>query len=221
MTRQLQSIILLLVLVLLPGIHSSLAGQYNGTILFDYTVQNNNLPYGEYIMIRSYRGVTQVLISEDVNRLYLYTDRDNTVPGKIITSGLSRVNSTIIDPPELDQYQFDFIVSRVLTGGDKREISTMRFPGINTVLEMIKSGKARVVSDDNESMVRISGIPGMARYVMKFDMPWNKLTLRYDAGGSDDLPLLWQVRIEETRDPNIKPVIRRFMANAGMASRSR
>lgn len=212
-------ITLYFVIITALAVPAPLGSQYNDTILFDYTVRNNDLPYGDYIMIRSYKKVTQVLISVDVNKLYLYTDRDNTIPGKIITSGLSRVESTIIRVPELEQYQFNFIVRRVLEDGDKREISTMRFPGLNTVLEMIKSGGASVVSDDNESMVRISGITGMARYIMKFDLPWNKLSLRYDAGGGDNLPLLWQIRIEETSDPNIKPFIRRFMAEANKAGR--
>jgi len=208
-------IILLLPLMLLlsaPG-NSALTGDTD-TMLFDYTVQRNKLPFGEYIMVRSFRGITQLLISTDVNKLYLYTDRDNTKPGYIVSSGFSQIDSVILEAPEMDQFLFDSLVGQAITQGDPREISTMRYPGLGKVLALLRSGDVQIVNDDSESLIHIKGIRGMDPFVLKYDAPWNKLTLRYDTSGPEYLPLYWQIFINESTDRNIKPLLRKFSADA-------
>lgn len=195
-----------------PG-NSALTGDTD-TMLFDYTVQNNKLPFGEYIMVRSFRQITQLLISTDVNRLYLYTDRNNTKNGHIVSSGFSQIDSVILQAPEMDQFLFDSLVGQAITHGDPREISTMRYPGLGRVLALLRSGDVRVVNDDSESLIRIKGITGMDPFVLKYDAPWNKLTLRYDISGGQNLPLLWQIYINESRDRNIMGLLRKFSADA-------
>lgn len=201
-----------MLLASVPG-NSILTGDTD-TMLFDYTVQNNRLPFGEYIMVRSFRGITQLLISTDVNRLYLYTDRDNTSPGRIVSSGFSQLDSVILAAPEMDQFLFDSLVAQAITHGDPREISTMRFPGLGRVLAMLRSGDARIENDDSEFLIRIRAAGGMKAFVLKYDGPWNKLTLHYDITGPAGQPLIWQIYINESTDRSIKPLLRRFSADA-------
>lgn len=202
----------LLLLMAAPG-NSALTGDTD-TMLFDYTVQKNRLPFGEYIMVRSFRGITQLLISTDVNRLYLYTDRDNTSPGHIISSGFSQVDSVILTAPEMDQFLFDGLVGQAITHGDPREISTMRYPGLGRVLAMLASGDARIENEESEFLIRIKSVDGMKPFVLKYDAPWNKLSLHYDTTGPGNPPLVWQVYINESTDRNIKPLLRKFSADA-------
>jgi hypothetical protein len=54
----------------------------------------------------------------------------------------------------------------------------------------------------------------MDQFVLKYDGPWNKLTLRYDISGGQNLPLLWQIYINESRDRNIRGLLRKFSADA-------
>ncbi|NLV66369.1 MAG: hypothetical protein GXY14_01720 [Spirochaetes bacterium] len=209
----------LLLLLAMPG-SSALTGE-SDTMLFDYTVQNNKLPFGEYIMVRSFRGITQLLISTDVNKLYLYTDRDNTRPGHIVSSGFSRIDSIILQPPETDQFLFDSLVGQAITHGDPRRISTMPYPGLGRVLALLRSGDVRVVNDDSESLIIIKGAGGIAPFVLKYDAPWNKLTLRYDTSGPEYMPLIWQIYINESTDRNIKPLLRKFSADARRIKRAK
>ena len=203
--------LLLLLLCAVPA-RSALTGDTD-TMLFDYTVQKNKLPFGEYILIRSFRGITQILISTDVNKLYLYTDRDNTKSGYIVSSGFSQIDSVILEAPEMDQFLFDNLVGQAITQGDPREISTMRYPGLGRVLALLRSGDVKITNDESESLIRIKGIRGMDPFVLKYDAPWNKLTLRYDTSGPEYLPLYWQIYINESTDRNIKPLLRKFSAD--------
>ena len=209
---KLSHIILLMLLCAVPG-RPVLTGDTD-TMLFDYTVQNNKLPSGEYIMVRSFRRITQLLISTDVNKLYLYTDRDNTRPGHIVASGFSQLESVILQPPEMDQFLFDSMVGQAITHGDPREISTMRYPGLGRVLALLRSGEVKIVNDDSESLIRIKGISGLDPFVLKYDAPWNKLSLRYDTTGPEYMSLYWQIYINESSDRNIRPLLRKFSADA-------
>lgn len=208
-------IILLFPLMLLFSVtgNSALTGDTD-TMLFDYTVQNNKLPFGEYIMVRSFRQITQLLISTDVNKLYLYTDRNNTKSGHIVSSGFSQIDSLVLQAPEMDQFLFDSLVGQAITQGDPREISTMSYPGLGRVLALLRSGDARIVRDDSESLILIKGIKGMAPFVLKYDAPWSKLTLRYDTTGPEYRPLYWQIYINESTDRNIKPLLHKFSSDA-------
>ena len=211
--------VLLLLLCAVPGL-PQLTGDTD-TMLFNYTVQNNKLPFGEYIMVRSFRGITQLLISEDMNKLYLYTDRDNTRPGHIIASGFSRIDSIILQAPEMDQFLFDSLVGQAITHGDPRGVSTMPYPGLGRVLAMLRAGRAQIVRDNGESLIHIKSIKGMKNFVLKYDVPWNRLTLRYDTAGTENVPLVWQVYINESTDRRIKPLLRKFSADAGKISAGR
>ena len=65
--------------------------RYLGEPLFNYRVEINTLPRGNYTMVRSSGRVTQVLVSTAWNRVTLYTDRDNTGPGKTAVSSADRL----------------------------------------------------------------------------------------------------------------------------------
>lgn len=185
---------------------------FTDIMLFDYAVQNNDLPYGEYMMVRSYRNVTQLLVSTDVNTLYLYTDRDNCSYGDIHATGYSRLDSIIITPPPMEEVEFDRTIQSLLIHGDMREASSMRYPGLNAVLELIKSGIVKINRSEYDSVIQTGRIPGMESYVLSFSFMQNKLTMRYDTASG--LRPLYQVYIDECHDDNITGIIKKFIAGA-------
>jgi len=96
----------------------------------------------------------------------------------------------------------------------------MPYPGLGRVLALLRSGDVRVVNDDSESLIIIKGAGGIAPFVLKYDAPWNKLTLRYDTSGPEYMPLIWQIYINESTDRNIKPLLRKFSADARRIKRA-
>jgi hypothetical protein len=200
--------IILLTSILMLNYTEAANSGINDTPLLDYTVQNNNLPYGDYVLIRSWRNVTQLLISKDYNILLLYTDRNNRKDSAVTANGFSRVNSVILDVPPLRQSEFNHIIETFLVQGDSREFSDRKFKGLdyfitNTGEKFIRYSrentvhKIRTINDGNEIVSSVN-----------FDSFWKSLSIRDKSMGADGN--LHHILITNSYDKNIKKILIKY-----------
>ena len=180
------------------------------TPLFRYRVQENKLPYGNYVFIRSYRNVTQILISKDYNILLLYTDRNNRKDNKVPGTGFSSVDSVILNIPPLSQGEFDHIIETFLIEGDSREFSTRPNRALKFFTENVNEDYIRYTKEDTEHRLRLLDDNREVISAMNFDPFWKSLSIRAAKNSAGELNLYHEVLIRETWDKNIKKIIRRY-----------
>lgn len=200
-------IILLIALLLLyyePAAHSGI----NDTPLFDYKVQNNNLPYGEYVRIRAWRNITQLLISKDHNTLFLYTDRGNLRDNKISGTGFSRVDSVIINIPPLSRGEFNHIIESFLIWGDSREISTSKYKGLDYFINNVSEDFILYSKEDTEHKLRLLNNEKKIIASVNFDPFWKSLSVMEKDKGADSY--LHNILIKNSYNKNIKKIIRKY-----------
>ena len=107
--------------------------------LFNYKVHLNHLPYGNFVLIKSFRKTSQILISKDWGRLFFYTDRNNTKVDDIFVSTYSLYTNTISNDKMIRQDKFDDMLKFYLLTGDKRNITTHKFSGLIYHMEKLKN----------------------------------------------------------------------------------
>ncbi len=173
--------------------------------LFDYTVQNNSLPYGDYILIRSFRNITQVIISKDYSIITLYTDRDNTKTGDIHCSSFSRLDSRILKPGKVDQWQFNHLVETCLLAGDLRPYSSLPYAGPEKLLSL-PAGDLEKTNKYHDYSLKYRG-----KKFRWIDIHINGAAKNYTSRGYEgekNTPAkYYSIYIEETHDMNIKSII--------------
>lgn len=187
-----------------PAAHSGI----NDTPIFDYTVQNNDLPYGEYVLIRSWRNVTQLLISKNHNTLLLYTDRGNIRDDKIRGTGFSRVDSVILDIPPLSRTEFSHIIESFIIRGDSREFSTREYKGLDYFINNVSQNFILYSKEDTEHKLLLLNNEKKITASVNFDPFWKSLSIRGENIGAD--ANLHHILIQNSYDKNIKKIIRKY-----------
>ncbi len=188
----------------------------NDMPLFHYRVQENILPRGEYVFIRSYRQITQILVSKDRNILILYTDRNNMKNSDIFVSSFSRLDSKILREKTISQWEFNFMVETYLENGDSREYSTRKYIGLRHYIDEIKKlgidmntigGKLHLGREFNIEKKDQRGITTSKIFIDPF---WKKLAFRNTTDNQGRFNKYYEVYINESYDRNIKRLIRNF-----------
>lgn len=212
------SIILLTAMLLFHYKSDAYCG-INDTPLFDYTVQNNNLPYGEYVLIRAWRNVTQLLISKDNNTLLLYTDRGNMKEDKINGTGFSRVNSVILDAAPLSRGEFNHIVESFILWGDSREFSTSTYRGLDYFINNVSEDFILYSKENTEHKLRLVNNEKKILASVNFDPFWKSLSLIEKNNGADDT--LHHILIKNSYNRSIKKIIRKYSSLLSQKQKSR
>jgi len=180
---------------------------YRDTPLLNPRVQDNKLPWGEYILVRSYRNTTQLLVS-DKFKIYLYTDRDNMKDSEIFVSAYSRFEDIILETPSLTQHEFNVRVERAIRHGDKNKSSTIPFHGCERFMEEINNGVKPKLGDGEYFIYIKDG--NKSTSLMSINLFWKKLTLR-NLLSSENIPAgFYNVYVEDCYDKNIKRILREY-----------
>lgn len=197
-------------LIILMLINTAVLTGDSDTPLFRYRVQENRLPYGNYVLIRSFRNVTQLLISKDWNILLLYTDRDNRKDREVAGTGFSRVDSVILNIPPLSRSEFNHIIETFLIEGDSREFSTAQSRALKFFIENVNEKNINYSKEDTEHRFRLIDENGEVFSAMNFDPFWKSISIRSAKNYRGETNLFHEVLIKETWDKNIKKIIRQY-----------
>ncbi len=182
--------------------------EINDTPLFNYKVQNNDLPYGEYVLIRAWRNVTQLLISKDHNTLLLYTDRGNIKEDKINGTGFSRVDSVILEIPPLRRGEFNHIIESFIVWGDSREFSTSTYRGLDYFINNTSEDFILYSKENTEHKLRLINNEKKITASVNFDPFWKSLSLIEKSNEADGT--LHHIVIKNSYNKNIKKIIKRY-----------
>ncbi len=181
---------------------------YLGTPLFDYDVEKNRLPHGDYSIVRSYRKTTQLLVSRNYWMVVLYTDRENYRDSHITSVTWSRLS---LAPPRrgtMEQAVFSSTVTALLEEG--RETGDGNFPGLE---EFLKAGKEGGVLVKNGSTYRCERADEEGAAVMEMDFLRGDLSIRKKIPGNGQRAgkvVRYPVYVRETRDREIRRLINRY-----------
>ena len=184
---------------------------YNDTPLLNPRVQENKLPWGEYILVRSYKNTTQLLKSDNA-KIYLFTDRDNMKDSDIFVSAYSRFGDIILDAAALSQHEFNTTVERAIRYGDSSVSSTIPFHGCERFMEEINKGVKPIRIDGDYFIYIKTGDKSTA--LMTINTFWKKLSLRNLLSDEKFPAGFYNVYIEESYDKNIKKIIREYSGKA-------
>lgn len=182
---------------------------FRDTPLLCSKVEENNLPFGEYSLIRSYRNITQLVLSVNT-KIILYIDRDNQKDSEIFASSYSRLEEVHLNLPSMNQHEFNLAVEKLIRSGDSSASSTIPFPGCDKFIEEIKKGPVPDRNDgeyfiylkDNKTPVSL----------MTINPFWKKLTLRNILNEQKVPSTFYSIYIDECYDKNIKKIIREYSA---------
>ena len=112
--------------------------------LFNYNVIHNKIPYGNYMMIRSTRKVSQIFISKNWSKIFLFTDRNNIKVSPITASAYERLKMRKLNNIKMRQSIFFEKIESILVKGDSHELTNYPFPGLELFHENLKNGKATI-----------------------------------------------------------------------------
>jgi len=197
--------------IILTAIHTYAADlkAYRDTPLLCSNVQENELPFGEYSLIRSYRNVTQLVVSVNT-KIILYTDRDNQRDSEIFVTAYSRLEEVILNVPSMRQHEFNLAIEKLIRNGDNSSTSSIPFPGGEKFIDEIKKG---VKPDKNEGeyfiYLKENSTPVS---LMTINLMWKKLTLRNILNENKIPSTFYSVYIDECYDKNIKKILREYSA---------
>jgi len=191
------------------NIYSADLKLYRETPLLNAKVQENRLPFGEYSLVRSYRNVTQLLISVNT-KIILYTDRDNQRDSEIFVTAYSRIAEVIMNVPTLQQHEFNSAVEKLIRNGDNSSTLTIPFPGSEKFIEAIIKG-TKPEKDDGEYFIYLTENK-KAVSLMSINLMWKKLTLRNILNENKVPSTFYSIYIDECYDRNIKKIIREYAA---------
>ena len=180
---------------------------YNDTPLLNPRVQENKLPWGEYILVRSYKKTTQLLKSDNA-KIYLFTDRDNMKDSEIFVSAYSRFGDIILEASALSQHEFNTTVEKAIRYGDRSVSSTIPFYGCERFMEEINKGIKPKKDDGNYFIYIKTG--DKSTDLMTINAFWKKLSLRNLLSGEKFPAGFYNVYIDESYDKNIKKIIREY-----------
>ncbi len=170
-------------------------------------VQENDLPFGEYSLIRSYRNITQLLISVNT-RIILYTDRDNQRDSEIFVTAYSRLEEVILNVPTLHQHEFNLAVEKLIRKGDSSSTSNIPFPGAEKFIEEIKKG-IKPVKEDGEFFIYLNE-NNRPVSLMTINLMWKKITIRNILNEQKVPSTFYSIYTDECYDKHIKKILREF-----------
>ena len=189
------------------SLESTALRSFNDTPLLNPRVQDNKLPLGEYVIVRSYRKTTQLLVSKNF-KIYLYTDRDNMKDSEIFVSAYSRFEDLILESPVMTQHEFNTTIERIIGYGDRSVSSTIPFYGCERFLEELNAG-VKPEKRDGEYFIHIKD-GNKSTSLMSINLFWKKLTLR-NLISSEHIPAgFYSVYVYECYDKNIKRILREY-----------
>ncbi len=201
--------ITLLLILFSVNIYTADLKSYRETPLLNSKVQENSLPFGEYSLVRSYRKVTQLLVSVNT-KIILYTDRDNQRDSEIFVSAYSRIEEVILKVPTIQQHDFNLTVEKMIRKGNSGGTLTIMFPGGEKFIEAVNKG-AKPDKADGEYFIYLKE-NGSAVSLMSINLIWKKLTIR-NTINEDKIPsTFYSIYIDECYDRNIKKILREYAA---------
>jgi len=177
---------------------------YMGTPLFNYRVQDNKLPDGEFVVIRSYRSVTQLLIATET-KLILYTDRNNVKDSDIFVSSFSRINDVILSEPSMSQHEFNIKITKIISTGDRGKTSAVQFYGADIYMDEIKKG-LKPEKTDGEYYIFLKD-NGKDKSLMTINPILKKLTIRNLTDRKGNHMNFYSIYIDECYDKSIRRII--------------
>lgn len=199
------------IIILLAGVsaYSADLKAYRDTPLFCSKVEENKLPYGEYSLIRSYKNITQLVVSAN-SKIILYTDRDNRKDSEIFVTAFSRFDEVHLKVPSLQQHEFDLAVEKLIRRGDNSSSATIPFPGGDRFIKEITEG-IKPEKEDGEYFIYIKE-NGKPVSLMSINLLLKKLTLR-NIMNEDKIPsAFYSIYIDECYDKNIKKILIEYAA---------
>jgi len=177
---------------------------YRGTPLLSTKVEENHLPAGYYSLVRSYRNVTQLVISVN-SKITLYTDRDNRKDSEIFVSSYSLLDMVHLNAPSMQQHEFDIAVENLIKKGDHCNSATRPFPGGDEFFEKIKKG-IRPEKEDGEYFIYIKD-NNRPVSLMTINQLWKKITIRNMLDENKVQFSFYSIYIDECYDKNINKII--------------
>lgn len=202
-------IITALIVLSAPYMYAADLRAFMDSPLLNPKVQENELPFGEYSLVRSYRNTTQLLVSVNT-KIVLYTDRDNMKDSEVFVTAYSRLAGVILNVPALEQHEFDLTVERLIRSGDSSSAASIPFPGGDKFIDEFKRG-AGVERSDGEYFIYLKE-NSRPISLMTINQFWKKLTIRNVLNENKIPSNFYSIYIDECYDRNIKKIIREYSA---------
>jgi len=174
--------------------------------LFDYRAEGNKLPWGDYVMIRSFRETTQIIICRNYYHYTIYTDRNNMQEGYITATGYTELGQMITSPPVPSQQEFDTMLRDYILNGissDKGDI----FYGVKHFIDRI--GKDNTVIDRHSEEYIMKIEENGTTTEITVDARWKKLVIKRTRAETE-ASRCPSVYIDQTLDKTLKRVITEF-----------
>lgn len=174
--------------------------------LFDYRAEGNKLPWGDYVMIRSFRETTQIIICRNYYHYTVYTDRNNLQEGYITASGYTELGQIITTPPVPSQQEFNTMLRDYIINGVSSEDGVI-FYGVKYFMDKIASDKTIIDRYSEEYIMRIEEEETQTEITV--DARWKKLVIKR-IKGETEASRCPSVYIDQTLDKTLKRVITEF-----------
>jgi len=174
--------------------------------LFDYRAEGNRLPWGDYVMIRSFRETTQILVCRNYYHVTIYTDRNNLREGYITASKYTELGHIISSPGIPTQLEFDTMLREYALNGLSMG-GKILLQGINHYMEKIDAEEASIDMFSNEYLLKIK--EGNIITEITVDARWKKLVIR-QVKGKTEVSSCPSVYIDQTLDKTLRRIITEF-----------
>ncbi|MFC1671379.1 hypothetical protein ACFL20_13380 [Spirochaetota bacterium] len=173
--------------------------------LFYYSAGRNNVPAGNYRLIRSNGKVTQVLELRYSGIIIVYTDLDNSQKGRIKVSAYDRVKCRTIEFKKIRQYELNGIVENILLKGNTKINASHKYAGLESYLEKAKDNRASLTKIGSTFHLSIMKNKEVASK-MTIDFIRRNLIIRNKFTDEITYPVI----IKETGDPLIYGIIKKY-----------
>jgi len=184
-------------------------------ILFPDDLSLADVPFGTYSFLRSKGNITQLLVSDNLSSLTLYTDRWNKKDGEIKAASFSRVGLLRRTAPPLSQGDFKARIEDALVFGNREAESTEPFPGLDEFTSAVNGSTADMKKKGSVITVRkpiINKNGGNTESVLVIDPLRHTCTIRVCRGdkGPGTSHCSYPVYIFETGDSHLLGIIRHY-----------
>ncbi len=174
--------------------------------LFDYRAAGNNLPGGDYVMIRSFREITQIILCRNYYQVKIYTDRNNMKDGEITASGYSGFDQVISEPAIPSQLEFNSMLKEYTLYG-LTEGAEEVYRGVIYYQDLLTSPDTLIERYADEYLIRFNS--GKYPAEITLDQRWKKLVIRR-VKGETEASICPSVYIDQTMDKTLKRIITEF-----------
>lgn len=207
MQRKISCHVIVLVLLITLLCKTGGGGQSLCVPLFDEVLENNKLPQGNYMLLRSHEKVTQVLVVRG-RSMVLYVDEDNTRDGVIAARAYSP-GMTGVSQKSMSQGAFTRVVEELIVHGQKDEGGGPGYKGILAYVRLAARNRTHFSHKGYFYTVReMGGTKPRLVSVMKMDCIFHSLHIKNILGGNRGI--VFPIFIKDSRDSNIKALIKRY-----------